>query len=132
MAPTADDRDKNRNRAERPESGNLDGRLTELGRRLGETRADHAGREIPARRGNAMAIAIRAVSELVVSVLVGGVIGWGLDWWLGTSPFMLLIFFLLGFAAGTLNVVRATSQLKLDNASADHEHKPSGSQPDSK
>ncbi len=58
-----------------------------------------------------MAIAVRAVTELVVSVLVGGAIGWALDRWLNTSPVLLLIFFVLGFAAGIRNVVRATSQM---------------------
>ena len=131
MAQTANDGDKNRDQAKGPESRNFDERLAALGKRLGKSRAGQAKRERPAGSGNAMAIAIRAVSELVASILVGGVIGWGLDWWLGTSPFLLLIFFLLGFAAGTLNVVRATSRVKLDNASAGHEHKPSGSEPDS-
>lgn len=131
MAHSANDRDGNRKRANGPEGAEIDKRLEALDKRLGESRADQAGREGPTGRGNAMAVAVRAVSELVVGVLVGGAIGWGLDWWLGTSPFMLLIFFLLGFAAGTMNVVRATSQIKLDKTGASREHKPSGSKPDS-
>ena len=46
------------------------------------------------------------------AVIVGGVIGWGLDWWLGTKPWLFLLFFVLGFAAGVLNVVRAYERMQ--------------------
>jgi len=36
----------------------------------------------------------------------GAVIGWLLDRWLGTKPWLILVFFILGFAAGLLNVYR--------------------------
>jgi ATP synthase protein I len=45
---------------------------------------------------------------LVSGLLVGLAIGWGLDWWLGTRPWLLIVFFFLGAAAGILNVYRAT------------------------
>ena len=94
-------------------SGAIQRRLTDLGQKLDQTKARREARNFrPERRSSAMVLAIRAVSELVAAVLVGGVIGWGLDWWLGTSPVLLLIFFLFGFAAGVVNVVRATQQTK--------------------
>jgi ATP synthase protein I len=40
-------------------------------------------------------------------VLVGAGLGWLLDRWLGTKPWGLIVFLLLGFAAGVLNVMRA-------------------------
>jgi ATP synthase protein I len=40
-------------------------------------------------------------------VLVGGVIGWGLDHFVGTKPWGLIVFVLLGFVAGVLNVMRS-------------------------
>jgi ATP synthase protein I len=49
--------------------------------------------------------------ELAAGLLVGGVIGWGLDYWLGTNPLMLILFFLLGATAGIYNVIRAAMQL---------------------
>lgn len=49
--------------------------------------------------------------ELAAGLLVGGAIGWGLDSWLGTSPAMLIAFFLLGAAAGMYNVIRAANRL---------------------
>ena len=49
----------------------------------------------------------RLSSELVAGVVVGAAIGWLLDRWLGISPWGLIIFLLLGFAAGVLNVMRS-------------------------
>jgi ATP synthase protein I len=49
--------------------------------------------------------------ELAAGLLVGGVIGWALDRWLGTKPLMLIVFFLLGATAGIYNVVRAAMRL---------------------
>ena len=46
-------------------------------------------------------------SELVAGVLVGAAIGWLIDRWLGISPWGMIGFLLLGFAAGVLNVMRA-------------------------
>ena len=56
--------------------------------------------------GGAMAKGLRAASELVAGILVGGFIGWQLDWWLGTKPWLSIVFFLLGVAAGFWNVMR--------------------------
>jgi ATP synthase protein I len=39
--------------------------------------------------------------------LVGAAVGWLIDRWVGTSPWGMIVFLLLGFAAGVLNVMRA-------------------------
>lgn len=44
--------------------------------------------------------------DLVVSTVVGGVIGYFLDRWLGTSPWLLVIFLILGAVSGFLTVFR--------------------------
>ena len=54
-----------------------------------------------------MALGFRLSSELVAGVAVGGLLGWSFDRWLSTSPFGLIVFVLLGFAAGVVNVVRS-------------------------
>ena len=54
-----------------------------------------------------MALGFRLSSELVAGVLVGALMGWGFDRLLSTSPFGLIVFVLLGFSAGVLNVVRS-------------------------
>ena len=54
-----------------------------------------------------MALAGRVTTELVAGVVVGTVIGWALDNWLGTTPTLMVMFFFLGSAAGMMNVWRA-------------------------
>lgn len=53
--------------------------------------------------GNAMKLS----SEFVAGVIVGAGLGWVIDSWAGTSPFGLIVFLLLGFGAGVLNVLRS-------------------------
>jgi ATP synthase protein I len=55
--------------------------------------------------------AFRLSVELVAGLIVGGIIGWALDRWLGTNPLMLIIFFLLGAVAGIYNVIRSAMQM---------------------
>jgi ATP synthase protein I len=56
-----------------------------------------------------MGFAVRIGVELVSAVAVGTAIGWGLDYWLGTRPWLMLVFILLGGAAGMLNVYKMAS-----------------------
>lgn len=59
---------------------------------------------------NGLGVAMRIGIELVVAVFVGTGIGWLLDQWLGTKPWLMVLFFLLGAAAGFFNVIRVASQ----------------------
>ena len=54
-----------------------------------------------------MARGFRLSSELIAGVVVGAAIGWGLDHMLSTSPWGMIVFVLLGFTAGVVNVVRS-------------------------
>ncbi len=51
--------------------------------------------------------AVKVSSEFIAGIVVGVGIGWVLDRWAGTSPWGLIVFLLLGFAAGVLNVLRS-------------------------
>lgn len=51
--------------------------------------------------------ALKLSSECIAGVVVGGGLGWIIDRWLGTSPWGLIVFLLLGFGAGVLNVMRS-------------------------
>ncbi|WP_315726467.1 MULTISPECIES: AtpZ/AtpI family protein [unclassified Bradyrhizobium] len=88
--------------------GSLDQRLSEIrgGRKIGADQPGNSGGDTAA-RASAMARGLRLSSELIAGVLVGAVLGWGFDRLLSTSPFGFIVFFLLGFAAGVLNVVRS-------------------------
>ena len=89
--------------------GSLDQRLSEFrGSRKAET--DQTGTEDGdgAARASAMARGFQLSSELIAGVVVGALIGWGFDKLLSTSPFGLIVFFLLGFVAGVVSVVRSS------------------------
>ena len=94
---------------ERKKSDRLKERLKELEDKLHARergRADLSDEE-SAQRSSALGKAFQLSVELVAGVFVGGLIGWALDGWLGTSPLFLLVFLLLGMVAGFLNVIRA-------------------------
>ena len=88
--------------------GNLDHRLSEIrgSRKVG---TDQSGSEQDAAQAKAstMAVGLRLSSELVAGVLVGAALGWGFDRLLSTSPWGLIVFLLLGFTAGVINVMRS-------------------------
>ncbi|MEJ1969612.1 MAG: AtpZ/AtpI family protein [Rhizomicrobium sp.] len=94
--------------------------LRELGERLDEAqrkRAVRTTRPPPTQMG----IAFRFATELVVALLVGGALGWGLDWAAGhfgvrTKPVFLIVFFVAGAAAGIRNVMRAANEINAEVA----------------
>jgi ATP synthase protein I len=87
----------------------LSARLRRLGERLDQHRPSPPPETAPGRAADssAMARGFRLSTELVAGVLVGAVIGYLLDHWLGISPWGLIVFVLLGFVAGVINVMRA-------------------------
>ena len=89
--------------------------LWDLGRRLKS--AKKAGQDTRPQRsaGNAaMGVGFRIAIELVLAVFIGAIMGWFLDEWLGTSPFLLILFFFLGTAAGIMSVMRTAKTLGQD------------------
>ena len=50
--------------------------------------------------------AFKLSTELVAAVLVGTIIGFILDNWFDTKPWLIIIFFFVGVVAGILNVIR--------------------------
>ena len=59
-----------------------------------------------AEKGGALGLAFRVSVEIVSAVAIGVLIGWLLDGWLETTPWLMVVFIVLGFAAGILNVYR--------------------------
>jgi ATP synthase protein I len=63
-----------------------------------------------------MSRGLRLGSEFVAAILVGAGLGYFIDMFLPTRPWGLVVLLLLGFAAGVLNVVRATAQMNAETA----------------
>ena len=59
-----------------------------------------------------LGIAFKMSAELVSAVVVGTIIGFILDNWFGTKPWLILIFFFAGVIAGILNVVRSAKNMQ--------------------
>ncbi|MGQ0677194.1 MAG: AtpZ/AtpI family protein [Rhodospirillales bacterium] len=103
--------------------------LKDLEARLGALRAsaglEREGEKETGGRADApsqgMGMAFRVGVELVAGVAVGGGIGWFLDGWLGTRPFLMIGFFVLGAAAGMLNVYRMTQRLDAASGAEDRD-----------
>ena len=94
--------------------GGLDARLDRLNRSLTEhNEREEAEQKRLTRSGNAsgFAAAMKMSSELIAGVGVGTLIGWLLDKWLGTAPWAMAAFLLLGFAAGVLNMLRSMGKI---------------------
>ena len=97
-------------------------RLTDLGKRLDELQTKQAqGAKRPP--PNQSGIAFRFATELVAALVVGGGLGWGTDWLFGhfgvhTKPAFLIVFFVLGIAAGIRNVMAAATEINAEIAAA--------------
>ena len=63
---------------------------------------------------SALGIALKLSSELVAAVFVATFIGYYLDKWLETGPFLMIFFFFLGTVTGILNVVRTSKMINKD------------------
>ncbi len=59
-----------------------------------------------------MGNAFKLGTELVAAVGIGTIIGFILDSWFGTKPWLIIIFFFLGSIAGMLNVIRAAKKMQ--------------------
>ena len=67
------------------------------------------------KKGSFMGSAFKLGTELVASVAVGTIIGFILDSWFDTKPWLIIIFFFLGTAAGILNVIRTANRMQKED-----------------
>lgn len=120
MPDPADDRGSGHGRMSPEEAAAFEARISKLDGQLGKVKAE---RETERRAqastrmgGRGMAYGMRMATELVAAIIVGGLIGYGLDRWLGSTPWLFLLFFVLGFVAGVLNVLRAYERMQKEIA----------------
>ena len=64
------------------------------------------------KKGIFLGNAFKLGTELVAAVAVGTIIGFILDNWFGTKPWLILIFFFIGVIAGILNVIRSAKNMQ--------------------
>ena len=88
-------------------------KLAELDRRISAAR--DAGTPKPRadkEKYAAMSLAWRMVIQLVMSVMIVAAMGWGLDSLFGSLPLFLIVFVLLGFAAGVRTMMRSAGEMQ--------------------
>lgn len=98
-------------------AGTSPDKLADLERRIHVAR--EAGKPTP-RTGKdkyeAASLAWRMVFELVVSIMIGAAMGWGIDSLFGSLPLFLIVFTLLGFAAGVRTMLRSAEEMQRKQA----------------
>ena len=62
-------------------------------------------------KSSAFGLAMRITTDLMSGVIIGGIMGWSFDKLFGTSPWLLIVFFILGVAAGISNVIRTANKM---------------------
>jgi ATP synthase protein I len=88
-------------------------RLEALEKRIAAAKAAHAPKAKPQSDGHSQAqMAWRMVIELVAGLMIGFGIGYGLDTLLGTKPVFLVLFILVGFAAGIKTMLRSAKEMQ--------------------
>jgi len=61
---------------------------------------------------SSIGVAFKMSTELVSAVAVGTIIGFILDNWFGTKPWLILIFFFVGVIAGITNVIKSAKKMQ--------------------
>ena len=67
------------------------------------------------KKGSFMGSEFKLGTELVAAVAVGTIIGFILDSWFDTKPWLIIIFFFLGTVAGILNVIRTANRMQKED-----------------
>ncbi len=87
--------------------------LDDLRRRVAAARGEDAQNAPPPQ--SAASLALRFGGEFGAAIIVGALLGYGVDYFLPTSPWGLVIGFGLGFVAGIVNVARAAQAFNRAN-----------------
>ena len=63
-------------------------------------------------QNSSLGVAFKMSTELVSAVAVGKIIGFILDNWFGTKPWLILIFFFVGVVAGIMNEIKSAKKMQ--------------------
>lgn len=87
-----------------------DARLESLDERLDRVQRREAAKAAKVQDDPTYRVGQLVLSQLIGGPLGGGILGWLLDRWLGTAPWLMLGLLFLGFAGGMFNVVRISNK----------------------
>jgi len=88
-----------------------DRQTNDLDRRIAEARAAEEARTgVNVKPAKGYSQGSRVLMELIGAPLGGGVIGWALDHWLGTSPWFLLTLIVLAIVVAFRNIYRISKE----------------------
>ena len=87
-----------------------DARLESLDQRLDRLQRGGAKRDTRKQDSAENRAGRLVVSQLVGGPLGGAIVGWVLDQWLGTAPWLLLGLMFIGFAGGFISVMRISGR----------------------
>lgn len=97
-----------------------DAALADLGKRVRSAQDKRVARERPAPPrydgASGMGVGVKVLIDFIAGIALGGGIGWALDYWLGSRPWGIIVFGLLGFVAGLLNVIRTANRTEQSEA----------------
>lgn len=91
-------------------------KLSELSDRIEALKDDQTSDPRGDEHYSQLQLAWRMVIEMVAGIAIGFGIGYGLDWLFGTLPIFLIIFVLLGLAAGINVMMRTAKEVEMDQA----------------
>lgn len=93
--------------------------------RLAVAREKQASKYRPRQSAASMsgaAVGFRITIEILAAIAVGVGIGLALDSWLGTKPWLLIVFCMLGFGGAMVNVMRTARELDRKRREQDKRH----------
>lgn len=101
-------------------------RLDALEKRLDAARKDHDPAPAEEHHISQAQAGWRMVTELVAGLLIGFGVGYGLDFWLGTTPLLMIVFIGLGFTAGIRTMMRTAAEIQKKNMAPPGDKAPAG------
>lgn len=85
--------------------------LEALGQKIEEAKPKRAADAPPMLDSSDMSRAFRFTAELIAGVIIGLLVGYGIDSWLGSLPWAMIVCLFLGMAAGMRNMMRSAKEL---------------------
>jgi F0F1-type ATP synthase assembly protein I len=92
----------------------IDNSLKDLTKKIDNIKANNKNEQnkYHNKQFNGFSHAFKIVSDLFANILVGGAIGWTLDYYFNTKPILLIFFLIIGFISGIYTSYKSTKKLQ--------------------